>query len=148
MKEFTRYKKITKMKLLKFILILITFNIYSQEVPSDQWVNDDNFELKANGKNAFGDDEQIVVIEFWAEFNKDNAFSEWSKLNGCAYYRVDIADAPAAKKKYRIRMAPTLIVFKDGMKETVFKAGLDLLLPTDLNEIKESIIEINKASKF
>jgi len=70
------------MKLLKFILILITFNIYSQEVPSDQWINDDNFELKANGKNAFGDDEQIVVIEFWAEFNKDNAFRSEERREG------------------------------------------------------------------
>jgi len=136
------------MKLLKFILILITFNIYSQEVPSDQWINDDNFELKANGKNAFGDDEQIVVIEFWAEFNKDNAFSEWSKLNGCAYYRVDIADAPAAKKKYRIRMAPTLIVFKDGMKETVFKASLDLLFPASFKEVQDAINEAKKAGAF
>jgi len=40
------------------------------------------------------------------------------------------------------------MIFNQGSKEKVFKAGLDLLLPTDLNEIKESIIEINKASKF
>ena len=45
-------------------------------------------------------------------------------------------------------MAPTLIIFKDGVKETVFKAGLDLLLPADLSEIQESINEINNASKF
>ena len=45
-------------------------------------------------------------------------------------------------------MAPTLIIFKDGVKETVFKAGLDLLLPADLEEIQESINEINNASKF
>jgi hypothetical protein len=45
-------------------------------------------------------------------------------------------------------MAPTLIIFKDGIKEVVFKAGLDLVLPADLNEIQEAINEINKASKF
>tara|TARA_R100001377_G_scaffold62125_1_gene38015 strand:+ start:296 stop:706 length:411 start_codon:yes stop_codon:yes gene_type:complete len=136
------------MKIIKFILILITFNIYSQEVPSDQWITDNNFESKANGKNAFGDDEEVVVIEFWAEFNKDNAFSEWSKLNGCAYYRVNIADAPAAKKKYRIRMTPTIIVFKDGMKENIFKAGLDLLLPASLEDIQNAIDEAKKAGAF
>jgi hypothetical protein len=45
-------------------------------------------------------------------------------------------------------MAPTLIIFKDGIKEVIFKAGLDLVLPADLQEIQESINEINNASKF
>jgi hypothetical protein len=64
------------------------------------------------------------------------------------YYRVDIAKAPEAKKKYKVRMAPTIILFKDGIKETVWKAGLDLELPTDLEEIQEEINEVNKAGKF
>jgi hypothetical protein len=45
-------------------------------------------------------------------------------------------------------MAPTLIIFKEGIKEIVFKAGLDLMLPADLNEIQESINEVNQASQF
>jgi hypothetical protein len=45
-------------------------------------------------------------------------------------------------------MAPTLIIFKNGSKQNVFKAGLDLLLPTDLKEVQETINEINNANKF
>ena len=45
-------------------------------------------------------------------------------------------------------MAPTLIIFKNGIKEKVFKAGLDLVLPASLKEIQESINEVNKANKF
>ena len=45
-------------------------------------------------------------------------------------------------------MAPTLIIFKDGVKEVTFKAGLDLELPADLEEIQEAINEVNAASKF
>jgi hypothetical protein len=45
-------------------------------------------------------------------------------------------------------MAPTLILFKNGQKQTSFKAGLDLLLPTDLAEIQDAINEINTASNF
>ena len=45
-------------------------------------------------------------------------------------------------------MAPTIIIFKDGVKEEVWKAGLDLQLPTNLKEIQETINEINNASKF
>ena len=45
-------------------------------------------------------------------------------------------------------MAPTLIIFKDGIKEVVFKAGLDLECPVDLDELQEAIDELKKASQF
>jgi len=47
-----------------------------------------------------------------------------------------------------VRMAPTLLIFKNGIKEATFKAGLDLLLPTDLEEVQATIDEINQADKF
>ena len=132
------------MKYLNIILLLISFNINAQE-----WITDDNFESKINEKQAFGSNlEQIEVVEFWAKFNEANCFGDWDKLEDVVYYRVDIAKAPQAKKKYKVRMAPTLIIFKGGVKETVFKAGLDLVLPADLEKIQESINEINTASQF
>ena len=136
---------------MKYIIaFLLTFNLYSQEeVPLEYWIDDSNFENKINEKEAFGSNlEQTVVVEFWAKFNEINCFGDWDKLEDVVYYRVDIAKAPQAKKKYKVRMAPTLIIFKGGVKETVFKAGLDLLLPADLDEIQEAINEVNKASQF
>ena len=134
------------MRNLILILILIPFISYTQsDVPDKYWIDDNDFEEKVSG-GAFSETD-IVVIEFWAKFNKENCFAEWKQLD-VPYYRVDISKAPQAKKKYRGRMGPTIIIFNQGSKEKVFKAGLDLLLPTDLNEIQESIIEINKASKF
>ena len=132
------------------ILLLIPFLSFSQQdVPEKYWITDSNFEQVINTNEAFGDDEtKPVVIEFWAKFNEANCFAEWNKLENVIYYRVDIAKAPLAKKKYRVRMAPTIIIFKDGIKETVFKAGLDLLLPASLEEIQESINEISTASQF
>ena len=136
---------------MKYILaFLLTFNLYSQEeVPLEYWIDDSNFENKINEKEAFGSNlEQTVVVEFWAKFNEVNCFGDWDKLEDVVYYRVDIAKAPQAKKKYKVRMAPTLIIFKGGVKETVFKAGLDLVLPADLQEIQEAINEVNTASQF
>ena len=132
------------------ILILIPFISFSQsDVPDKYWLNDDNFEDKVNEHNAFGDDDtKPVLIEFWAKFNEANCFAEWEELEDVMYYRVNIADAPAAKKKYKVRMAPTLILFKGGIKEDVWKAGLDLELPADLKEIQEAIKEVKEASKF
>ena len=132
------------------ILILIPFLSFSQQdVPDKYWVEDSEFENAINTNEAFGDDQnKPVVIEFWAKFNEANCFADWDKIQNAIYYRVDIAKAPEAKKKYRVRMAPTIMIFKDGVKETVFKAGLDLMLPADLNEIQEAINEINTASQF
>jgi|TARA_B110000240_G_scaffold198011_1_gene255790 hypothetical protein len=134
------------MKLIKFILIFLSLNVYAQsDVPDEYWVDDAGFDEAIKG-NAF-EEKDIVVIEFWAEFNKENCFAEWADLD-VPYYRVDIAKAPLAKKKYRVRMPPTLIIFKDGLKTKTWKAGLDLLIPVDLEKVQEAIDEINKASKF
>ena len=132
------------MKYLNIILLLIAFNSYGQE-----WITDDNFDSKINEKQAFGDNQTLpVIVEFYASFNDANKFDDWDKLENVIYYRADIAKCPAAKKKYKVRMAPTLIIFKEGIKEIVFKAGLDLMLPADLEEIQESINEVNAASQF
>ena len=132
------------MKQLTLILLLFSLTTYGQN-----WVTDSDFDSKINEKQAFGDDQTLpVIVEFWAEFNDANKFEDWNKLEDVVYYRADITKCPAAKKKYKVRMVPTIIVFKEGIKEEMFKAGLDLMLPADLNEIQEAINEVNKASAF
>ena len=124
---------------MKYLLILIPFISFAQvDVPDKYWIDDSDFENKINETQAFGDDNtKPVVVEFWAKFNEANCFAEWDELEDVIYYRVDIAKAPTAKKKYKVRMAPTIILFKDGIKETVWKAGLDLELPLSLIHISE-----------
>ena len=133
------------MKNLIFILLLfLPFLNYSQE-----YIDDSNFDDKINEQSAFGDDEtNIVVVEFWAKFNEANAFADWNKVEGVKYYSVDIAKAPSAKKEYRVRMAPTIIIFKDGINEESFKAGLDLECPVTLDELIEAIEEVKTANQF
>ncbi len=132
------------MKYLNIALLLISFNSFGQE-----FITDNNFDSKINEKQAFGDNQNLpVIVEFYASFNDANKFDDWSKLENVVYYRADIAKCPNAKKKYKVRMAPTLIIFKEGIKEIVFKAGLDLMLPADVAEIQESINEVSAASQF
>jgi len=132
------------------LLILLTNTIFAQvDVPAKYWIEDSNFEEKINEHHAFGDDDKLpIIVEFWASFNAANCFADWDKIENAVYYRVDIAKAPNVKKEYRIRMAPTIILFKGGVKEDMWKAGLDLMLPTNLKEIQEAINEANTASKF
>ena len=132
------------------ILILIPLLSFSQtDVPKELWLDDSNFEEKVSDNSAFGDDnEETILVEFWAKFNEANCFAEWEQVKDALYYRIDIAKAPKIKKEYRVRMAPTILIFKNGSVEASFKAGLDLELPTDLEEIQQTINEINNADKF
>ena len=134
--------------ILVFLIFLLLFFTFTPTF-GQEWITDNNFESKINEKQAFGDDQtKPVIVEFYAKFNDANKFEQWSELKDVIYYRADIATCPAAKKKYKVRMAPTLIIFKDGIKEIVFKAGLDLMLPAELNEIQEAVDEVNTASQF
>lgn len=133
-------------------LILLLFSVLANaqsDVPEKYWIDDSNFEDTISDDNAFGDDNsETIVVEFWAKFNEANCFNEWKQIKDASYYRVDISKAPQAKKKYRVRMVPTVLVFKSGSMEKIFKAGLDLTLPVGLAEIQETINEINLASNF
>jgi len=132
------------------ILLLISALAHAQsDVPEKYWIDDSNFEDTISNDNAFGDDNnETIVVEFWAKFNEANCFNDWKQIKDASYYRVDISKAPQAKKKYRIRMVPAVLVFKSGSMEKIFKAGLDLTLPVGLAEIQETINEINLASNF
>ena len=132
------------------ILILIPLLSFSQtDVPKELWLDDSNFEEKVSDNSAFGDDnEETILVEFWAKFNEANCFAEWEQVKDALYYRIDIAKAPKIKKEYRVSIAHTILIFKNGSVEASFKAGLDLELPTDLEEIQETINEINNANKF
>lgn len=134
------------MKKLLVILLFLSFNYsYGQD-----WISDRTFDEKIHEKSPFGNDEvSIVVVEFWAKFNDVNSFKDWNKLKGIThYYKCDISTSPDVKSEYRIRMAPTILVFKDGILEESFKAGLDLECPVDLEKLQKTIDEIKHSSQF
>ena len=86
------------------ILLLIPFITFSQvDVPEKYWIDDSNFEDTISNDNAFGDDNnETIVVEFWAKFNEANCFNEWKQIKNASYYRVDISKAPQAKKSIEL----------------------------------------------
>ncbi len=143
------------MKKIIFLLLLVPSLLWAQdEVPAQHWIGDDNFEDTINRGGGFDDDEdEVIVIEFWAEFNKDNAFPDWQKLvdlPGVSYFRVDIATSPKLKKELRIRMAPTLLVYTKGDAYIKFKAkaGLDLLCPVDYPKMLRAIEVVKQEAAY
>lgn len=144
------YKNQDSMKyIFVFILLFITLNTQAQSMNMD-WVSDKNYNEKIHEKSPFGDDKSsIVIIEFWAKFNDVNAFQEFKQLkNVTHYYRCDISSNPELKKKYRVRMAPTILIFVNGVLEEDFRAGLDLECPVNLPELQEAIEEARLSNQF
>ncbi|BCU97824.1 MAG: hypothetical protein CM15mV19_0600 [uncultured marine virus] len=71
--------------LLTLILILsLPYSLFSQD-----FIQESDFDEVISGTSAFGENENLVVIEVWAEFNKDNAFHDWKKLEGVKYARIN-----------------------------------------------------------
>ena len=136
-------------KLLTVVLIIISLSTYAQTV-----ISDSNFEEVINGRSAFEDDgNTLVVIEFYAEFNKDNAFKDWAKvdkLDGVKYYRCDISNSPQLKKDLKIRMAPTILLYIRGDAYIKFtaKAGLDLKCPVDYDKLVRAIEVVKIESQY
>ena len=128
-----------------FLLLIPFLSFSQQDVPDKYWIDDSNFEEKINEHHRFGDDDKLpIVVEFWAKFNEANCFAEWDQIENAVYYRVDISKAPISKKEYRVRMAPTIILFKGGVKEDIWKAGFDLVLPADLEAVSYTHLRDNE----
>ncbi len=139
------------MKYLLTVLLLIT----TSSVLSQEWITDKDFEEKITAGSAFDDNEEddVIVVEFWAEFNKDNAFQDWEKINnleGVTYYRCDIATSPQLKKELRIRMAPTLLLYLKGDAYIKFtaRAKLDLLCPVDYDKMVRAIEVVRREASY
>jgi len=133
----------------KFTLIIILL-LLSLPVLSQEFIHDNNFDEKIKG-NAFDDNNgKIIIVEFWADFNKENAFQDWDKLKEVTYYRCDLAHNPKLKAKYRVRMAPTILIFSEGDAYIKFKAkaGLDLLCPVDLPKMERAIEVVKRESQY
>ena len=139
------------MKKILFIICLIL----SSTVFAQNWVSDDDFDIKVTGYEAFEDNSvhDVIVVEFYAEFNKDNAFKDWKKINdldGVKYYRCDIAKSPKLKKDLKIRMAPTILLYIRGDAYIKFtaRAGLDLKCPVDYDKLVRAIDVVKKETQF
>ncbi len=151
MSAFMNYSKEDNMKKILFIIFLfLSTNVFAQ-----QWVSDKDFDTKVIGYEAFEDNSihDVIVVEFYAEFNKDNAFKDWKKiddLDGVQYYRCDIANSPKLKKDLKIRMAPTLLLYIRGDAYIKFtaRAGLDLKCPVDFDKLVRAIEVVKRESQF
>ena len=88
----------------------------------------------------------VVAVEFWAEWNSTNQFSELNKLKECEAYRLDIMADASIQTKYNITAIPTVIIFDNGVEKQRFNANIMFQLEADKKTIQNSIdtIILNK----
>jgi len=83
--------------------------------------------------------EDIVVVEFYAEWNKDNMV-DLSKFKDVKTYMVNVEDSPNLVKKYKILSVPTVIIFYN--KEVVEKHEADLTFQLCIKEAQKKVEEL------
>ena len=120
-----------------YILIII-FMFLCGTAMSQDFVTANNF----NNKIA----KDVVVVEFWAEWNQTNQFNELIKLKGCNAYRIDIMSSMDVQIDYNVTAIPTIIVFDNGVEKCRFNPNVMFKLDADKKTIQHSVdtITLNK----
>jgi len=108
------------------IFLLLSFGSLSQEIISEK-----NFDDKLN--------DDIVLIEFYAEWNKSNCV-DLSIFKDVKTYMVNIDNSPYLKTTYKIVSVPTIIIFYN--KEVVEKYEADLTFQLPIKAPKKKIEEL------
>ena len=120
------------MNISNHILILLGIFFFMMGIVSAQdFVGSDDF----NNKIA----KDIVVIEFWVEWNSGNEFVEITKLKECETYRVDIGLCNKIQKEYNVIAVPTVIVFENGEEKERFNPNIMFQLDADKKTIQHSV---------
>ena len=120
-----------------YILMMIFMFICGTALSQD-YITADNF------KNKIAKD--VVVIEFWAEWNQTNQFNELNKLKGCNVYRIDIMSYMDVQMNYNVTAIPTVIVFDNGVEKERFNPNVMFQLDADKKTVQHSVdtITLNK----
>ena len=122
-----------------FIYVFVMLLVFSiGTCTAQEVINQGNFKDKIA--------KDIVVVEFWAEWNKANEFTELNKLKDSSVYRVNIMHCTKLQADYNISAVPTVVVFDNGIEKERFNANIMFQLEADKKTIQTSIdtIILNK----
>ena len=119
-------------------ILMMVFMFLCGTTFSQDFVTADNF------KNKIAKD--VVVIEFWAEWNQMNQFNELIKLKGCNTYRIDIMSYMDIQMHYNVTAIPTVIIFDNGVEKERFNPNVMFKLDADKKTVQHSVdtITLNK----
>ena len=119
-------------------VLMMVFMFLCGTALSQDYITADNF------KNKIAKD--VVVIEFWAEWNQMNQFNELNKVKGCNIYRIDIMSYMDIQMNYNVTAIPTVIIFDNGVEKARFNPNVMFKLDADKKTVQHSVdtITLNK----
>jgi|TARA_R100001443_G_scaffold110231_1_gene122040 thiol-disulfide isomerase/thioredoxin len=129
---------IKQIEISSYIYVLIMLLVFGCSTAFGQTFINGNF------KDRIAKD--VVAVEFWADWNKHNEFSELSKLKECQLYRIDIMADADIQNEYNITAIPTVVIFDNGVEKCRFGANIMFQLEADKKTIQNSVdtIILNK----
>ena len=97
-------------------------------------------------KNFSKTNQGITLVEFWAEWNKDNECKWITSIDNTKSFRINLESETA--KEYDISVLPTIIVFNNGEEIKRFEGDLSFKLcpkrtPKKIKKVVEKLL-INK----
>ena len=81
----------------------------------------------------------IVVVEFWADWNSTHQFADLVKLKECEKYRLDIMANSDTQAEYNITGIPTVIIFDNGVEKERFNPNIMFQLDDDKKIVQNSV---------
>ena len=121
-----------RIEISNYIYVLIMLLIFGCSTAfSQEVITASNFDNKIA--------KDISVVEFWADWNKQNQFAGLVKLKETGKYRVDIMNDAGLQAEYNITAIPTVIIFDNGVEKERFNANIMFQLEVDKKTIQNSI---------
>ena len=84
----------------------------------------------------------ICVVEFNADFNKQNSVPWIENLSECKHVRVNISAEPEMQVEHKIVVVPTIIVFNEGEEVERFQANIMMTVDATKKDVQGVIDEI------
>jgi len=115
------------MRFLKYILVVLAVQLNAQS-----FINENEFDnyIKKSG---------VFVIEFWADWNRDNECKYLKDLEECNTSRVCIVSSKALAERFQIDVLPTLLIIRNQEEVFRFKGSLLFKLEAKQNEVQSKI---------
>jgi|ETNmetMinimDraft_15_1059895.scaffolds.fasta_scaffold13847_2 hypothetical protein len=99
----------------------------------------DNFKEKTT--------EGIVVVEYWASWNKANMVTSITEVTGAKIYRIEIDSNLILQTENAVIVVPTIVFYDDGKEYKRLQGDLSFTLDVTKKDLQKIIDEI-LLSKF
>lgn len=117
------------------ILLLLAFTfLFGSKAKGQDQIHASNFDWEVR--------RGVVVVEFWAGWNRGNEILFLHELENCKAYRHVIKWDKSLLERFNVTAAPTLIIFKNGEEKFRFAPNIMLKVTATKEQVQSAINEL------